>query len=71
MKSGRQRENIDIINEKFSTYLGENEKNMLFNKDAIVKRSDEVAEVVRDLLIKINFKTEVSSALMELLLFFI
>lgn len=52
MKSGRQRENIDIINEKFSTYLGENEKNMLFNKDAIVKRSDEVAEVVRDLLIK-------------------
>ncbi|MBU6080344.1 DUF262 domain-containing protein [Allobacillus halotolerans] len=52
VKSGRQRENIDIINEKFSTYLGENEKNMLFNKDAIVKRSDEVAEVVRDLLIK-------------------
>ncbi|MDV2581408.1 DUF262 domain-containing protein [Alkalibacillus haloalkaliphilus] len=48
VKSGKQRNNIDLINESYGTYISDS---VSFNKEAIEKRSEETAKIVRNLLI--------------------
>lgn len=47
VKSGERKERIDFLNKKLTSYL---EKNNQFNKQSVEKRSNEIAEIVYDLL---------------------
>jgi hypothetical protein len=47
VKSGERKEKIDYLNRKLTSYF---EKNNKFNKHSVEKRSNEIPEIVYDLL---------------------